>query len=928
MRKSRNLGACSGNSSPGNRLPGFPGGISELESHFERHRVPPAGRKFVLEVLQGDPARRVGGSGGNVCVRFASRKMRCLVQAESRTVELAFVEYCEHDPEVRFFLCQPGELYVYITDSRGRRRRVRHIPDYLILDDKGFFLVECKPLEKLRRDVAKPNPRFTKDVSGWRWPAAEVAASELGIGYRVFSSEQVNDIWLRNIRFLQDYVDIASPNSVLGQAVVDRLSEAGSMRVQEVLALPDIETQVLWWAIANGEVCADLQHERVFEVDTSWVHSSTSRMLAARYQRRLSDVAQMSPAGLCSVRVEPGCSLVWDGQPWSVVNRGTEAVTLRHESRNGRIVAIPYGDFEELLRAGAIRGDESQGVDFIAQQREAQVRHASDKDLADASRRYRFLEEAEHNGTVPAGVSARSIYRYRRRVREGEEQYGSRFAGLIRRRGRPSGTNALGKDQQQALDEVVETYAKDVRAGRVMAAYARLVDLCEERGIDPPPSRETLRRALKRCSLAKLARRREGARAAYQLSGPVPKQGNTSRVEADRVFQIVHIDHTQLDVELVSRQTGAHLGRPWLTLMVDVRSRMILAWSLSFDPPSRVSLSSVLFDCGVRHRRLPDNLVVDRGSEFNCKDFEIALLWLGIHKIQRPPHRPRFGSVVERLFGMTNTALVHELLGNTRLARRGRTVSSTHHPRRHATWTLPLLHEVCEEWFFRVYPDLVHGTLGVPPRQVFDHDLGFSGERLARYVKPDEALRVLLAPRPEGETRKVDPVRGTTISHLRYWHKKFEAGDIAGTNVPVKIDPGDCGVAFARVRGEWVTCVLDDGDADLSGRSWKQIDLAVKEIRGQRRAGARARPVNARILGRFLRQTDLQGMLARQIERDAEARPISLSRPLSVESPQPFLTKSGTSDSPPDVVEDHDMFLSSTPLQLAPDDDDALEEVE
>ena len=926
MRKPRNLGAYPGNCSPGNRLPGFPGGISELEGHFQRHRVPPAGRKFVLEVLQGDPARRVSGSGGNVCVRFASQKMRCVVQAESRTVELAFVEHCEHDPDVRFFLCQPGELYVHITDSKGRRRPVRHIPDYLILDDKGFFLVECKPLEKLRRDAAKPNPRFTEDESRWRWPAAEVAAAELGIGYRVFSSGQVNEIWLRNIRYLNDYADTACPNLAILQEVLERLSEAGSMRVQEVLALPDMLTQVLWWAVANGKVCADLQHERVFETETSWVHSSMSRMLAARYQRRLLDVAQMSPTDPCSVRVESGCTVVWDGQPWSVVNRGAEAVTLRHESLNGRIVAVPHRDFEELLRTGVICGHESQGVDFIVQQREVQVRQASDKDLADASRRYRLLEEAEQNGAVPAGVSSRSIYRYRRRAREGEEQYGSRFAGLIRRRGRPVGWNALGEDQRKALDEVVEMYAKDVRAGRVRAAYARLVDLCEESGIDPVPSYETLRLALKRRSRAEMARCREGARAAYQLSGPASIEGKRSRVEADRVFEIAHIDHTQLDVELVSQQTGAHLGRPWLTLMVDVRSRMLLAWSLSFDPPSRVSLSSVLFDCGVRHRRLPDNLVVDRGAEFNCKDFEIALLWLGIHKVQRPPHRPRFGSVVERLFGLTNTALVHELLGNTRLARYGRKLSSSHHPRRYAVWTLPVLHEVCEEWFFRVYPDIVHGTLGVPPREVFNHDMGFSGERLARYVRPDDALRVLLAPRPEGETRKVDPVRGITISHLRYWHKKFEAGDVAGTSIPVKIDPGDCGVVFARVGNKWVTCVLDDGDADLTGRSWKQIELAVKAIREQRRTGARARPINARLLGRFLRQTDLKGKLARQINCDTETRSVSSSHPESTQS-RPFLTKSGTPDIPPVVTDGDGMSLSSTPLQLAPDDDDALEEI-
>ena len=328
---------------------------------------------------------------------------------------------------------------------------------------------------------------------------------------------------------------------------------------------------------------------------------------------------------------------------------------------------------------------------------------------------------------------------------------------------------------------------------------------------------------------------------------------------ADRVFQVAHVDHTPLDVQLVSSQTRVVIGKPWLTLMIDDRSRLPLACALSFDEPSRVSLFEIVFDCVRRHHRVPDMLVVDGGPEFQSTDFETALPHLGSHKAERPKAKPRFGAIIERLFGTTNTGLVHELFGNTKLASLGRGLSSTHRPQRHAVWTLERLSALCEEWLYEVYPGLVHSHLGATPREVFDRGLAWGGERVARFVADDAALRILLAWTPKAPQRRVDPVRGVTIEYLRYWHDDFAAGDVAGHSVPVKLDPLDCAVAFARVRGRWVSCRLVDGAADLAGRSRKQIRLAVQQLRAQRRVGARGRDINAARAGRVSSRCGCRG---------------------------------------------------------------------
>lgn len=926
MPKSQNFADTNGNSGNQKDFPGLRGGREELETYFQRHAVPEKGQAFVLEAFK-DPVRRVGGGRGNVCVRYVSKKMGCVIQAESRTIELAFVEQCEHDPAVHFYLCQPGKLFVRHRDATERMRGQWYTPDFLVCDEKGLWLYECKAEAELERKAESPAPRFIRNGSGWRCPAAEEAAERLGLGFRVFSSKDINVTWIRNIRYFQDYVDQPCPDEGLAEAVVQRLSRVGSLRIYEVLEMTGMKPETPYWLVANGHVWADLEHELVFDPDRGWMHATESLMLANRHllaagegSQRLFDV---SP-----VRIRAGAALLWDGQRWSVVNNGDGVVTLQGDEKKGQIARLGLAEIDRLVADGAIRGVDCGAEDGVSRRREELFRRAGKRALVAANRRYMLLKEADRTGRVPEGSSARSIARYRQQYREGDRVYGYGFAGLIRIRGRKPGKRDLGEAQQQILDEFIWTFRKDLKAGRVTAGYARLVALCAERGVDPPPSRNTFRLAVKGLSRPALALGRLGGRTADELAGPVAGFGIWLPVEGDRVMEIAHVDSTQADLELVSRRTGLSLGRPWITLLIDSRSRLVLGWWISFDRPSWTALSGVLFDCAARHRRLPDNLVVDRGNEHFSNDFEVALGLLDINKLERPPMRPRFGATIERLFGNNNTRFVQELQGNTRHFRPGsRKVSRSHHPKRLAVWTLPQLHEFCERWLFEVYPNLVHETLGVTPRQAFEKGLADAGEREVRFLAADESLRILLAETPRKPTRRVDGSRGITIDHLRYWNDEFLAGDIAGADVDVKLDPLDAGIVYARVRGRWLTCQLADGDADLGGRSRKQVELAIQELKKQRQAGARGREVNARIIGEFLLEADRQGELGRQIERDAEMRGVASNGVPQADTGPLRLVKNDPSSSPAGTSSSEGESSSSTPLRAVSDTDDVLDGV-
>lgn len=852
-----------------------PGVREALQAHFERQGVTEEGRDLVLRAFEA-PVRRVGGGGNNVVVRYASRKMGVAVQCESRNVELAFVELCEFDPEVQFYVCQPGKLWVSRENVRERMKGNWVTLDYLVVSRDGICLVECKPPSALRKDAASANPRFVRDdAAGWRWPAAEAAAAELGLGFRVFSSEEINPTWHRNMRFLADFLETDCPDTELARVVQKKVSEAGSMRIDEVLALPDMKAEVLWWLIAQDAVWADLEFELLRDGEMSSVHGTEPRMIANRERHSLVSDEALSHR-VSAVQLEPGSRLSWNARRYVVVNRSPEDVWLREAKEGARSFAISLEDVREFLGTGAITGVESECVDDIHRERGELLCGASDEELEAALKRRRFLEEYRETGKKPAGVSMRSLRRYEARYRKGERVFGNGLCGLIGQPGRRPGKSDMGEKQQEILLKILEEFVDDKNAGHLANAYARMVADCEKQGIFPVPCKETLRLALEKRRKDKVAHGREGERAAYQVSGPLATDDPVIPRKADRVWQVAHLDHVLVKIELVSGHTGAPLGKAWLTLMIDDFTRMPLAMRLCFDEPSRVAVLKVFFDCVRRHNRLPEYIVVDQGPEFNSNDVEAAFAVLKINKVERPCGKPRFGSVIERMFGTTNTRLIHELPGNVKRQQRSRTVSRSHDPKEHATLSLRRLNELLDAWLFDEYPDLFHESLGeTTPREVYRANLAYSGDRSARYIPIDMGLRMVLSVTPKRPTRKVAEGGVIKVEGFRYHDKALLVGNVVGSTVAVKLDAEDCSVVYVWLGRKWVACRLTDGNAELAGRSRKEAGLILEEIQQQYLTGARAAKLNAGKIGRHLRNLDFGQGVARQAERDNEARSIS-----------------------------------------------------
>jgi len=152
---------------------------------------------------------------------------------------------------------------------------------------------------------------------------------------------------------------------------------------------------------------------------------------------------------------------------------------------------------------------------------------------------------------------------------------------------------------------------------------------------------------------------------------PVP-----GRLHTSRPLEIVQIDHTKADIFVVDEETRNPIGRRWLTLAMDVFSRMVTGFHLTMEAPSRISTSLCLLHSvydkttWLKAREidepwpvadLPDRAHVDNGADFRSRAFKRGCENAGIAIDWRPPGTPRFGGHTERLIG-TRMGRLHHLL--------------------------------------------------------------------------------------------------------------------------------------------------------------------------------------------------------------------------------------------------------------------------
>jgi putative transposase len=429
----------------------------------------------------------------------------------------------------------------------------------------------------------------------------------------------------------------------------------------------------------------------------------------------------------------------------------------------------------------------------------------SEEDWSEAVRReaqVRPLAAADTNGRAVVrlaadalGLSTAQVYRLIQKFRAHPVT-----ASLIPPKPGPRrGTRLLRVEVDRKIEDAIESVFK-ARERPTMARLRRDVRAdCRAAGLKPP-SRKAIQARVSARSPKDLVKARDGAGAARQRFTPV-QLGLRPRCP----LAIVQIDHTKVDIQLVDDGTRAVLGRPWLTLLLDVYSRSVLGFHLSLDAPSAGGVALAIAQgvlakadwlderaldlawpmCGV-----PASIHLDNGAEFHARGLKRGCQQHGVRIDYRPPATPRFGGHIERLMG-TLMKRVHALPGSTSSNVQAR---GAYPSERKAVLTLSEFERILALEVLGPYHNEVHSALGTSPAAAWQEGLAAAGN--VRQVADPAAFVLDFLPFEERVARR----EGIRLFNVTY----FDGGlapllERADRRCRVKYDPRNMDAVFVEL---------------------------------------------------------------------------------------------------------------------------------
>lgn len=307
----------------------------------------------------------------------------------------------------------------------------------------------------------------------------------------------------------------------------------------------------------------------------------------------------------------------------------------------------------------------------------------------------------------------------------------SRFSGrdvvkLVPKHSKKGRCSAISDELEEILMGVIEEMyltPERIDISKVIIEYQKRVDeknaTCLPSSQLNKPSGMTIRRYIAKLDAYEVDIHRLGKHAA--------KKKHRMATEVLVVMDILdrwEIDHTLLDVLLVDEETGLIIGRPYITVVLDKFSRMIMGYVIHLAAPNTETVLRVIERSirpkagflkrfpGVKHEwrahGLPSRVVPDNAAEFHADDLIAGFNELGIEIMYPRSRGPEMKGSVERFFRTLNTGLIHNLPGTTfsNVQEKGDYKSD-----KHACLTLDQLESGVVKWIVDGYHQTPHRSL-------------------------------------------------------------------------------------------------------------------------------------------------------------------------------------------------------------------------
>jgi putative transposase len=483
----------------------------------------------------------------------------------------------------------------------------------------------------------------------------------------------------------------------------------------------------------------------------------------------------MSKAGPVQLWLREGAVVTHDGREYVIVALADINLVMAKELESGEKVFLKIGGLEPPKR---IR----EGADPETVERDLSSVSEEDWRLADERRRHiepllntTYLHSAAlaEQAAAMAGVSRATIYRWITAFKST-----GLLSSLLQNPGGKGGKRKarLLPEVETIISDSIENCYDTEQQRSIAETIVEIRRRCSNANL-PLPAINTIRTRLNHTAGRERIARRKGEAAAHDRFDPI----KGSIPDADWPLAMVQIDHTELPVVIVDDIYRKSIKRVWITLAIDVYSRVCLGMHLSLDAPSamsagmcishailpkekwltRLNVTSVDWPCwgtmGVLHM---DNAREFRGDMLKvaCKEYDIDL-----HL--RPVKKPRFGGHIERMMGTVSTGLTG-LKGATFS---GPAEKGEYDSEGHACMTFGEL----ERWlilFFAKYHQKRHDGIGMSPLAKWREGLLGTKDKPGRGLPArrldEERLRINFMPFFERTVQNY----GVLIDDVHYYH--------------------------------------------------------------------------------------------------------------------------------------------------------------
>lgn len=284
-----------------------------------------------------------------------------------------------------------------------------------------------------------------------------------------------------------------------------------------------------------------------------------------------------------------------------------------------------------------------------------------------------------------------------------------------------------------------------------------------------------------------------------------------------RPLEWVQIDHTVVDLMVVDEDNRTVvLGRPYISVAVDLHTRVVLGFYVSLLPPSAVSVAMLMESCALPkaaflqalgipehllpYHGLPEVIHTDNAKEFVSDVFVLNAKDFGIKVEHRDIPAKHQGGHIESLIGKLMLRTMHSLPGTT-----GSNAQQGKHLKSHKNAAIGLtgLRRIVA-YALHAYHQTKHSELGKTPAEAWESHFAKKPHNRILDVSDHEDFKYRFY--PEVPNKRVVP-GGIEIFRRFYYGRSLK--ELVREKLTVKYDPYDLSFIYVKLGElfEKIRCV-------------------------------------------------------------------------------------------------------------------------